>query len=96
VGFLKMSSGLSGWGCETVMVIELLPDASKISSSLFLVLSAVSIYRSNFLILGVKIDSYNDHRSAPFLRACRLVKHHQLYLDLGADIVMESITLTEL
>jgi len=40
----------------------------------------------------VKIGSYNNHRSAPFLRACWLVLAHQLYSDLGADIVMESIT----
>src|SRR5262249_27280364 len=33
---------------------------------LFLVLSGVGVHRSNFLKLGVKIYSYNDHRSAPF------------------------------
>ena len=60
----------------------------------FLVLSAVAIYGSNFLKLGVKINSYNDHCSAPFSRALLVgIKHHQLYSDLGADIVMESISL---
>src|SRR5215472_1544006 len=29
-----------------------------------------------------------------FLRACWLASHHQLYSGIGADIVMESITLT--
>src|SRR6185437_1515882 len=47
------------------------------------------------LKLGVVIDSYNDHRSAPFSRACWLDKHHQLYSELGADIVMESISLID-
>src|SRR5262252_434681 len=40
---------------------------------LLFVLSGVGIYPSNFLIRGVKIGSYNNHRSAPFLRACWLV-----------------------
>src|SRR4029077_10687489 len=39
----------------------------------FLQLSGVSIHRSNLLKLGVEIYSYNDHRSAPFSRACWLV-----------------------
>jgi len=30
------------------------------------------------LKLGMEIYSYNDHRSAPFFRACWLVWHHQL------------------
>src|SRR5579864_435477 len=59
----------------------------------FLELSAVGIYRSNLLKLGVEIYSYNDHRSAPFSRACWLVLAHQLYSGVGADIVMESISL---
>ena len=60
---------------------------------LFFVLSGVGIYRSNFLIRGVKIGSCTNHRSAPFLRARWLVLAHQLYSDLRADIVMESIAL---
>src|SRR5580692_861469 len=40
--------------------------------ALFLELSGLAIHRSYLLKLGVKIDSYNDHRSAPFSRACWL------------------------
>jgi len=42
----------------------------------------------------VIIASYNDHRSAPFSRAlvgCTT----KVYPGVGADIVMESITLTD-
>ena len=59
-------------------------------------MSVVGIHRSNLLKLGMEIYSYNDHCSPPFSRACWLGKHHQLYSGLGADIVMESITLTTL
>src|SRR3979411_1648985 len=38
----------------------------------FLELSGVGIHRSNLLKLGMEIYSYNDHRSAPFSRACWL------------------------
>src|SRR5262244_107111 len=56
-------------------------------------LSSVLVQQCDLLKLGVVIDSYNDHCSAPFSRACWLALHHQLYSGLGADIVMESITL---
>jgi hypothetical protein len=62
----------------------------------FLQLSSVGIHRSNLLKLGVEIYSYNDHRSAPFSRAVGWLQHHQLYSGVGADIVMESITLIDL
>jgi hypothetical protein len=39
----------------------------------FLDLSGLGIHRSHLLKLGVEIYSYNDHRSAPFSRACWLV-----------------------
>src|SRR5262244_1080454 len=57
-------------------------------------LSSVLVPQCELLKLGVVIDSYNDHCSAPFSRACWLALHHQLYSGLGADIVMESITPT--
>src|SRR5205814_35877 len=41
--------------------------------SLLLELSSVGIHRCNLLKLGMVIDSYNDHCSAPFSRACWLV-----------------------
>ena len=59
---------------------------------LLLQLSALSVNECYLLKLGVKIYSYNDHRSAPFSRALLVGQHHQLYLGLGADIVMESIS----
>src|SRR5262249_22742219 len=57
-------------------------------------LSSVLVQQCDLLKLGVVIDSYNDHCSAPFSRACWLALHHQLYSGLGADIVMESISPT--
>src|SRR5262249_17047035 len=56
-------------------------------------LSSVLVQQCDLLKLGVVIDSYNDHCSAPFSRSCWLALHHQLYSGLGADIVMESISL---
>jgi hypothetical protein len=48
------------------------------------------------LKLGVEICSYNNHRSAPFFRALLVgISNHQLYSGVGADVVMESITLTD-
>src|SRR6202035_242332 len=63
----------------------------------FLTLSTVGIHRSNLLKLGVKIYSYNDHRSAPFSRACWLdsapptllgpgSRHCHGIKDLGAEL----------
>src|SRR5215469_2810547 len=44
----------------------------------------------------MEINSYNDHCSAPFSRALvGWTQHHQLYSGVGADIVMESITLID-
>jgi hypothetical protein len=60
---------------------------------LFLALSGLAIHRSYLLKLGVEIYSYNDHRSAPFSRACWLVLAPPTYSGMGADIVMESIAL---
>jgi hypothetical protein len=65
--------------------------------TLFLALPRLGIHPGDLLKLGVKIYSYNDHRSAPFSRAFLLgfstTKLTRVY---GADIVMESITLTTL
>ena len=52
--------------------IELL-RLGRMRQPFFLELSALSIYRSNLLKLGMEIYSYNNHRSAPFSRACWLV-----------------------
>jgi hypothetical protein len=38
----------------------------------------------------------NSHRSAPFSRPVGWFWHHQLYSGVGADIVMESISLIDL
>src|SRR5262249_16504963 len=59
-------------------------------------LSSVLVQQCDLLKLGVVIDSYNDHCSAPFSRACWLALHHQLYSGLGADIVMESINVSDM
>jgi hypothetical protein len=58
----------------------------------FLQLTRVGIDKRNLLEARMVIRSYNDHRSAPFSRAL-VGWHHQLYSGVGADIVMESITL---
>jgi len=47
------------------------------------------------LKLGMEIYSYNDHCSAPFSRACWLVSTTNFTRGMGADIVMESITLID-
>src|SRR6202035_2179203 len=60
----------------------------------FLELSAVTIHRRYLLKLGVKIYSYNDHVRLLSPEPVGWIQHHQLYSGLGADIVMESITLT--
>src|ERR1700722_7043880 len=59
----------------------------------FLELSGVGIHRSNLLKLGVKICSYNDHVRLLSPEPVGWLQHHQLYSSVGADIVMESITL---
>ncbi len=42
----------------------------------------------------MEICSDNDHRSAPFSLASLVgISNHQLYSGVGADVVMESITL---
>src|SRR5258708_36030846 len=56
-------------------------------------LSGHGVEHSDLLKLGMEIYSYNDHRSAPFSRACWLVLAPPTYSGMGADIVMESITL---
>jgi hypothetical protein len=61
--------------------------------SLFLEPSGIGIHQSNLLKLGVEIYSYSDHRSTPFSEPVGWPEHHQLYSGVGADIVMESITL---
>jgi hypothetical protein len=42
----------------------------------------------------VKIYSYNDHVRLLSPEPVGWIQHHQLYSGRGADIVMESITLT--
>jgi hypothetical protein len=59
----------------------------------FLQLTRVGIDKRNLLEARMVIRSYNDHRSAPFSRACWLVRTTKAYSRVGADIVMESITL---
>jgi hypothetical protein len=59
----------------------------------FLELSSLPVHQSNLLKLGVKIYSYDDHRSAPSPEPVGWIQHHQLYSGAGADIVMESIAL---
>src|SRR5580698_3390016 len=61
----------------------------------FLELSGVSIHRSNLLKLGVEICSYNDHVRLLSPEPVGWIQHHQLYSSVGADIVMESVTLTD-
>ncbi len=54
------------------------------------------IHRSYLLKLDVKICSHNDHRSAPFSRACWLDFSSMNFTRVsGADIVMESIALID-
>ena len=55
-----------------------------------------SVLRVSGTKLGMEIYSYNDHRSVPFSRACWLVLAPPTYSGMGADIVMESITLFDL
>src|SRR5438094_6171266 len=81
---LSISFRISCASCRSVCLLAM-------RQPLLLELSGVGIHRSNLLKLGMEIYSYNNHRSAPFLRARWLDKHHQLYSGLGADIVMESI-----
>src|ERR1700722_14768524 len=60
----------------------------------FLQLSAVGIHRSNVMKLAWKIYSYTDHVRLLSPEPVGWIQHHQLYSGLGADIVMESISLT--
>jgi hypothetical protein len=59
----------------------------------FLELAAVTIQERNLLKLGMVIDSYNDHVRLLSPEPVGWFWHHQLYSGLGADIVMESISL---
>src|ERR1700676_1159941 len=59
--------------------------------------SPAGIYKRNLLETRVIIASYNDHCPAPFYPSLHgWFWHHQVYSGLGAGIVMESITLTEI
>src|SRR5215469_10141866 len=70
--------------------VELLRFLS-VSQSLLSQFSAFCIDKSNLLDARMVITPYNKHVGS-FLRAGWLALHHQPYSDLGADIVMESIT----
>src|SRR5882724_10403558 len=58
----------------------------------FLHFPSLGIYKRNLLKARVIICSYNDHCSAPFSEPLWLVGPTKVYSDLGADIVMESIS----
>src|SRR5882724_11529966 len=60
----------------------------------FLNLPCFGIYKRYLLKARVIICSYNDHCSAPFSEPLWLVGPTKVYSDLGADIVMESISPT--
>jgi hypothetical protein len=60
----------------------------------FLYLARVGIDKRDLLKARMVIQSYNDHRSAPFSRALVGLHTTKVYPGSGADIVMESITLT--
>jgi hypothetical protein len=59
-------------------------------------LSGLGIHRSYLLKLGVEIYSYNDHVRLLSPEPVGWFCHYQLYPGVGADIVMESISLINL
>src|SRR5580692_5968323 len=59
----------------------------------FLKLPSVGIHKRNLLKARVIICSYNDHVRLLSPEPVGWIQHHQLYSSVGADIVMESITL---
>jgi Domain of unknown function (DUF4136) len=61
----------------------------------FLELPSVCIHKRNLLKARVVICSYNDHVRLLSPEPVGWIQHHQLYSGLGADIVMESISLID-
>src|SRR5579863_1549486 len=76
------------------IAVELLRSLRVLQSPL-LQFPRFGIHKSNLLKGRVVICSYNDHRSAPFSRAFWLASTAKFTRVQGADIVMESITLTD-
>jgi hypothetical protein len=86
----KSSLGLSG----REITIKLFRFLTVLQSP-FLELPSVRIHKRDLLKARVVICPYNHHVRLLSPEPVGWIQHHQLYSGLGADIVMESISLID-